>query len=235
MSLHSRLKQIKPHIRAGLDLFEPLLDKLVPEAHKSPDSRILLGRGDEIFPKKGALDPIRHRVQSGHDTKRRESIVEPLNQAPDILALLDEAKWLAEANLGDNVVGHVDSPGGKVELGTGLALDEELLEPLHPLRDARVDERLHLLDVGEAVRRCGNLAKVRVRLGVLHVEQRLGLAEAARDVVLGLVGVAAVDDRQLGRVAHQQHYWSDADDRAWSWHVSCRTQLTSILCNTDAV
>lgn len=220
---HSRLKQIESHVCAGLDILEPLVDELVPEAHERPDSRILLGRGDKVFPKESALDPVCHGVQSGHDTERREPVVEPLDQAPDVLALLDEPKRLAEANLGDDVVGHVDGPGGEVEPGTRLAPDEELVEAVHPLGDAGVDEGLHLLDVGEAVGRGGDLAEARVRLGILHVEERLGLAEAARDVVLGLVGLPAVDDGQLGGVAHQQHHGGDADDGAWSRYVSFRT------------
>lgn len=199
---YSRLKQIKAHVCASLDLLEPLVDKLVSETHKRSDSGILLRRGDEVFPKESALDPVRHRVQPSHDTERREPVMEPLNQASDILALLDKPKRLAEANLRDDIVGHVDGPGGKIELGSRLALDEELVEPIHPLRDARVDKGLHLLDVGEAVGGGGDLAEARVRLGVLHVEERLRLAEAACDIVLGLVGLATVDKRQLGGVAH---------------------------------
>lgn len=214
MLLNSRLKQIEPHVCASLDLLEPLVDEFVTEAHQRPDPGILLWRGDKVFPEEGALDPIRHGIQPSHDTERREPVVEPLDQAPDVLALLDEPKRLAESDLGDDIVGHVDGPGGKVELGARLALDKEFVEAVHPLRDAGVDEGLHLLDVGEAVRRGGDLAEARVGLGVLHVEERLGLAETARDVVLGLVGLAAVDDGQLGRVAHQQHHWGDADDRA---------------------
>lgn len=138
--------------------------------------------------------------------------MEALDQAPDVFALLDKTKRLAKANLRDDVVSHVDGPGGKVKLSPWLALNEKLVKPVHPLGDTRVDEGLHLLDVGEAVGGGGDLAEARVRLGVLHVEERLGLAEAARDVVLGLVGLAAVDERQLGRVAHQQHDRCDTDD-----------------------
>lgn len=135
-----------------------------------------------------------------------------LDQAPDILALLNESKRLAKANLRDDIVSHVDGPRGEVELGSWLALDEELVEPVHPLGDARINEGFHFLDVGEAVGGGGNLAEARVRLGVLHVEERLRLAEAARDIVLGLVGLTAVDERQLSGVAHQQHHRCDADD-----------------------
>lgn len=229
---HSRLKQIKSHVGPSLDLLEPLVNELVSEAHKRSDSRILLGGGDKVFPKEGALDPVCHRVQPGHDTERRETIMEALDQALHVLALLDEAKRLAKANLGDDIVGHVDGPGGKVEPGARVAPDKELVEAVHPLGDAGVDEGLHLLDVGEAVGGGGDLAEARVRLGVLHVEERLGLAEAARDVVLGLVGLPAVDDGQLGRVAHQQHHRGDADDGALSRDVSVRTWSHDISSNT---
>lgn len=54
--------------------------------------------------------------------------------------------------MGERCEGDLHSPPGKVK---GLAsLDEGLIEFVTPFADACIDERLHLLDVGEAVLHC---------------------------------------------------------------------------------
>lgn len=93
---------------------------------------------------------------------------------------------------------HLHRPPGKVK---GVArLDEVLVQFVQPGEDAGIDHRLHLLDVGEAVRAGDVLAERCVSLVRAHVEQRFGLAEAARDVVTGLVGITVVDFGEFGRV-----------------------------------
>lgn len=66
--------------------------------------------------------------------------------------------------------------------------------------------------MGPLTRPGSNLAKVRMLLRILHVEQGLGLAETARDVVLGLVRVPAVNLWELGGIADKQHGRRDPDD-----------------------
>lgn len=72
-------------------------------------------------------------------------------------------------------------------------LGKPLIQSVNPIPHPRVNQRLHLFDVGEAVRRGRHFAEPRVRLCVLYVEQALHLAEAARDVVFRLVGLAVVE------------------------------------------
>lgn len=171
-----------------------------------------------------------------------QPIVEALDEPADIGALLDKAKRLAEANLRDNVIRNKHSPWRKVHL---LAcLSETLVELGDPIRNAGVDEWLHLLDIAERVfmsivslvsllgqRRpeskilwtkgtkhtwssC-DLAEVGMLFAVLHIEQRLRLAKAASDVMLRLVGLPVVDLWQLGRIADKQHCGRDTNHGAW--------------------
>lgn len=82
---------------------------------------------------------------------------------------------------------------------------------------ARVDERLHFLDVGEGVRARDELAEFGVLAVRLHVEDGLGLAEGAGHVVVGLVGLAVVDGGEFCRVGDEEEGGCYAEDGAWWW------------------
>lgn len=142
--------------------------------------------------------------------------MKPLNEPADIGALLNESKRRAEAHLGNNVIRDEHGPRRKVHLRARLS--KALVQLGYPIADARIDERLHLLNITERVfwrprrqlpgtlisrrakerqltRPRGDLPEVRMLLAVLHIEQRLCRAETSSDVVLRLVGLPTVDVR----------------------------------------
>lgn len=78
-----------------------------------------------------------------------------------------------------------------------------------------------------------DLAERRVLLAVLHVEQRLCLAEAACDVVLRLVRLAAVNIWQFGCITDEQHRGCDTDHWAW-YSLSPMQNVSRQLCSLTA-
>lgn len=156
--------------------------------------------------------------------------MEALDQTTDVFSLFDEAEGAAEPDFTNDVVCHVHSPPGKIE---GLAgLDEGLIELVAPFADARVDERLHSLNVREAVlrfklawivrdddavttyRTCNVFPELGMLLVRSHIKQGLDFTEATGDIVAGLVGITVVDFRELGMVADQQQCWANANNGA---------------------
>ena len=187
-----------------------MLNQAVAEAHEGADTRVLLGAGHQVLAQEGALDPVGEGIEPGHDAEGGQTIVETLDEARDVGSLVHKPEGGAKADLGDDVVGHVDGPRRKVKLVAGGS--KLLLQLGDPVLDVLVDQRLHLLDVGEAVRGRGDLAVSGVDGRWLHVEQRLVLAEAARDVVFRFVCVAAVNHGKLGGVADEEHGGRNTDD-----------------------
>ena len=195
-----RLEQIHPPVGCtGLEIFEALLDEPVSETHEISDARLLLGARNHVFAEERALDPVRHRIQSSHNSEGDEAVMEPLDQPPDVLPLGHKAKRCAESYLGYDVVRNIYGPRRKVQ---GLPWRGKLLvQSTDPVFDLGVDERLHFLDVAEAVWARGYLPEPGVDFGVLHVEEGLILAEAASDVVFRFARIPVVDGGELCRVA----------------------------------
>ena len=111
------------------------------------------------------------------------------------------------------MIKHLHCPPSKIERVARLG--KVLVQLVQPGHDAPIDHWLHSLDIGEAVRAGDVLAERGVSLVRAHVEQGFGLAEAARDVVTGLVGITVVDFGEFGRVSDEEEGGSDADDGSY--------------------
>lgn len=178
-----RLKKINASTsRAILNILKALRNQAIAEAHQRSNTRILLGTSNHVLAQESALDPVGEGVQSSHDTERCKTIVETLDEALNIFALLDEAKGSTEANFRDDVISHEDSPWCEVKRLVGSS--KVALEAGHPGVDVSINQRFHLLDVGETVERGGDLSVLGVHNGILHIEERFIFAEATSDVVL---------------------------------------------------
>lgn len=86
-------------------------------------------------------------------------------------------------------------PRRKVKL-LALAAKQFVNSP-QPRLDPSIDQRLHFLHVTERIWACCDLTKMRVVLVVLHVEQRLGLPKASRDVMVRFASLSVVDFGKL--------------------------------------
>lgn len=75
--------------------------------------------------------------------------MKPLNEAPHIGCLLNEAKRGPKSNFRDNIIGHVNGPGREVKLFTSFC--EQLVDPADPVVHSCVYQWLHPLDVGKAI------------------------------------------------------------------------------------
>ena len=105
-------------------------------------------------------------MQTAHQLKGWEAIVEPFDKASNVFSCLDKTKRSSESNLRDNIIRHITRykilvlcdfdgcqfclhrPCGEIKFVARL---REVIQLVSPVLNSHINQRLHLFDAAKAI------------------------------------------------------------------------------------